>query len=172
MQNDSEELSGHRVVIDSDVIAPRIYLGTKGKPTVVFYRLDNEGVDVPIYARAYKKINRKARYAGRMDLSLEEMNNITHEELLPIARQIYGARFVKHQIKRLIRIHYIDKDAKYEHRPSEVQFHKRDDYINLLVDRGWALLVSTQSWVLPPINLPDEYFNRGTQPHETQKESK
>lgn len=117
MHTDLEEPGGHKVVIDSDVRAPRIYLGTKGKPTVVFYRLDNEGVDVPIYARAYKKINRKARYAGRMDLSLEEMNNITHEELLPIAKRIYGTRFVKHQIKRLIRIHYIDNDGKYEHRP-------------------------------------------------------
>lgn len=49
MHTDLEEPGGHKVVIDSDVRAPRIYLGTKGKPTVVFYRLDNEGVDVPAY---------------------------------------------------------------------------------------------------------------------------
>lgn len=133
MQNDSEELGGHKVVIDSDVIAPRIYLGTKGKPTVVFYRLDNEGVGGPIYARAYKKIHRKSR----MDLLLGEMCNITHEELVEIAKRIYGARFVKHQIKRLIRIHYFDKEAKYEHRPSGVQFQRRYDYVNPLIDRGW-----------------------------------
>lgn len=117
MTDDSHVAQGHKVVIDSDVIAPRIYLGTKGKPTVVFYRLNNEGIDGSIYVRAFKQILRNARYAGHVDLLLKEIYNITHEELLPIAKRIYGTRFVKHQIKRLIRIHYIDNDGKYEHRP-------------------------------------------------------